>query len=774
MQLIDCGISGSAIPLADQSWESLGLTTQWRNIAGILGGDFGPRSIQVKALGEARILESRRHLIVSAPTNAGKSLVGNMVLLDAVRQGGRAVLLEPLRALARERADELQSVQDRLGHTLGLDLQVTLTTGDYRLADEQFTAPPPASGQIVVATPERFDVILRIPEYRDWVKSITAVCVDEAHMISSSRRGPVLEYLITSLLCLPQPPRLVLLSATMGQVDKAQAWLSPCDVVTVQQRHPPLHKSVAILDADEDVETAIAAIAGSALSEIGNAVLIFVYQTRSAELLARALGERLPGEAGVLGPLAYHAQMNAAQRESVRKAYLAGNCRCVVTTTALGMGVNLPATHVVVRDVTFPGEGRLPVTDILQMMGRAGRGNRVGHAVALVRSNDPWNASELVQQLKDEPLPELRSSFAITGSRNRWSEDSTEITSVANLVAAQLARQESGVSHESLRTFFSRSLGGGELAGSIGKALSWLTDTSRLLAFQNEQGLYQPTSLGIAATRSTLPLPMAAGVGQLVRDILQLDTDDSWLSRWSPLDQLTLLECLSDRPQNIRRFSQSMADQVDSWMEAQTGVASVIYRRWIRGDKSSSKADQLLGSLGLAMPSDAARQHGYLAAFRSIILYERGRGVSVDDLERRWLIKNLDGVEEQWRDRLLWLLSALSRILETRCFYFCLKEHCGAGLERIRRVTKIFRTMQIQLFGLQEHLKYCSPLGSVLRSIRRSQGAKIGPATIRRLEAAGITTLSSLAQFNVDQLVALGIRRPAALTIWTYLRRRSQ
>lgn len=774
MQLIDCGMSGNPAASADRSWDSLGLPARWSQVAEILSGNARPRLAQIKALGEARILETRRHAIISAPTNAGKSLIGTMALLDAVSRGGRAILLEPLRALARERADELRSLQSRLGECLGLALDVTLTTGDYRLADERFSDPPPAGGQIVVATPERFEVILRVPAFREWVNSITAVCVDEAHLISSPRRGPTVEYLITSLLCQPQTPRLVLLSASLGRVEEAQQWLDPCDVVAVQERYPALHKSLAVLEVQEDVEVAIAGIAESALSEADNAVLIFVYQTRSAETLARALSDRLSGRAGAMGVLAYHAQMSTAQRESVRQAFLADDCRCVVTTTALAMGMNLPATHVIIRDVTFPGEGRLPVTDLLQMMGRAGRGDRVGHAVAMLRPNDPWNAEELARQLKEEPLPELHSSFVLRTGRSRRAGDHSEIISIATLVAAQLARFENGITEEGLRTFFSRSLAGKDLATHVAGALAWLSDPSRLLAFRGDEGQYQLTALGIAATRSALPLAIAAGVGQLFRDMLQCDASDAWLADWAPLDHLIVLECLFDAPPNLRRFSQALADAVDAWMESQTADHSVTYRQWIRGERSGSKADQLLGSLGLAMASDAARQHAYLAAFRSIMMFERGRGVSIGDIERRWGLKNLAGIEEQWRDRQLWLLSSLSRILETRCFYYCLKECCDATFERIRRVTTIFRTMQIQTFGLQEHLKYCSPLGGVLRSMRRSRGVRIGTATIRRLEASGITSLATLGKLSVEQLVELGLRRTSAIAIRDYFRQRMQ
>lgn len=200
----------------------------------------------------------------------------------------------------------------------------------------------------------------------------------------------------------------------------------------------------------------------------------------------------------------------------------------------------------------------------------------------------------------------------------------------------------------------------------------------------------------------------------------------------------------------------------------------MLYRDWIRGEKGASRADQLLGSLGMVLTPDASRQHAYLAVLRAVVLYERGKGASASDLERRWSISNLVGVEEQWRDTMLWMTSAFSKILETRCFFYCLKEHCQADLHRIRRVTRVFRMMRQQLFGLQEHLKYCSPLGGILRSMRRSHVGAVGPATIRRLEGAGIANLSDLAPLSTDELVNLGIRRNAARTIRSYVLRRSQ
>ncbi len=597
---------------------------------------YSPRPIQSRVLREGQVFDSRRNLLISAPTNGGKSMVGTLVLLDAIRRGGRGVLLEPLRALAQEKYEEFKQLSSVVEATIGVSLDIQVTTGDYRLANEKFDAAPPQSGQIIVATPERFDAILRDPENQKWLESVSAVCVDEAHIINSNRRGPTLEYLLTSLLCLPIPPRLTLLSASLGDTSRAQEWLDPCDVVCVSERTPQLRKMLFALQEDEPVDEALASQVAVALTDTTTSVLIFVYQTRSAESLSQFLSSRLGELAGTKGVLPFHSRMGAEQRHSTRASYESAECRCVATTTALAMGVNLPATHVFVRGVTFQGGGSPTTPDLLQMMCRAGRGNRPGFAGVFLRPSDRWSAEELAEVLRDEPLPELRSSFDRHSNSRRGDQSSDATVDAAQVVAVQLSRHEAGLTRSDLQSFFTRSLGGAFAAESLTAALNWLCEPSRILAACGEDERYQLTTLGLKATRATLPLNIAGAFGQFLRDILEIDPEDTLLSSFSPIDLLFLVECLSDRSPSFRRFSQKLTEQVDSWVESFQGEKPLLYRKWIRGAKGSSKASELFGSLGFTLDDEAARHAGYMATFRSIVLYERGSGIPVTDLERRW------------------------------------------------------------------------------------------------------------------------------------------
>lgn len=737
----------------------------------VLGG-IPLRPVQKKAVRNG-LLSSRKNFIISAPTNSGKSLIGWLGLLQSISKGKRAILLEPLRALAQEKANEIQRLAPQLSGYLGQPLNIRITTGDYRHDDETFFAPAP-EGELIISTPERLEAILRNPVNQSWIESVGAVCVDEGHLVSNSRRGPTLEYLITSLLCLPIPPRVLLLSATLGNLDKAREWLAPCEVVHVTERYPVLHKGILEIGPDQDVNHDVGLWLKQELQTPNAQALVFVYQTRAAESFAKKISDELGEIAGEKRALAYHSKMSSAQREEVRKSFLEGKSRVVVTTSALAMGINLPATHVIVRDLAYPGAESPSTSDLLQMMGRAGRGDQEGNAVVVLRPTDNWNRTELQKALDDEVLPEFKSAFA----QEAFRLPSTGLPQATAVLASVLSRaDDEGSSLDTLELFLKRSLGGQHLVDQVPQSLRLLENHS--LAYQSE-GRFFLTVLGERATRAVLPLSLAAGYAQLLRDLLTIDPEDKCLDHWQPTDHLLLLNLLHDRTPSLRRFSAKLADQVESWCEKPGNPTPTLFREWVAGDKEHSKAIEILGSLGISPPKlgkqgdEWARQKGYQATFQAIILLERGLGRPITDLTRQYKIENLDGIEERWRDEILWLLSGLSKILDIRTFFYHLREECEASPERVRRVKKFLLQMRHQIYDLQEQLKYCSPLGPLLRQIRNVKGGKagVGIQTIRKLEVAGVSTPKNILELGFDGLVEKGIRRDIAKRIIQHLKKR--
>lgn len=85
----------------------------------------------------------------------------------------------------------------------------------------------------------------------------------------------------------------------------------------------------------------------------------------------------------------HHAGLTARDRELCENAFRTGAIRVLIATATLAWGVNLPARLVILKGTEFfDGKVRryvdMPITDVLQMIGRAGRPQFDTEAVACV------------------------------------------------------------------------------------------------------------------------------------------------------------------------------------------------------------------------------------------------------------------------------------------------------------------------------------------------------------------------------------------------------
>ena len=755
------------------TWTSLEIDQKWINLIAKLAPGTSPSEIQKICLRDKRLLESRRNLLVSAPTNSGKSLIGYLFLLDSIRRAKRAVLLEPLRALAQEKYEELCDHRQLIGDFLGRKFTPKITTGDYSLDEETLSSPPPEDGEIIVATPERIEVILRNPKFDGWIDSIGSLCVDEAHQISCPRRGGSLEFVIASLLGRKSSPRLLLLSASLGSTESAEKWLDPCDLAKSDLRWPPLKKEILVLEEDDTADAVVSASAREILHKEGSSLMVFVYRKADAVKLAKILESEL----GV-PVLAYHSNMPLSKKEEIRKKYLSKSCRCLVSTTALGTGINLPASHLIIRDTTFFPDGKIPSSQLLQMMGRAGRGNQEGSAMVLLRPKDGWDPTSLEKALIEAPLPELRSGLLYSDNfeSTKAIGDAESLEPAARLVLSLLSRSGSdGISLTKLDKFTASMLAGEQLKSVLADSVSWLTNQSNRLAYLKEaDGSLCSTRLGSSSSISGLPPGISAAVGRLMRDLFSIDTDLLLVSQLSMLDLLLLAELLSQRTFLGGHFSKELGVQVDDWME-RAHAKSVLFNEWIRPRGSSSRADELIGSLGIfgdKSTSELIRNKCYLRMRSASVLWMRGQGQTWSDISRRW---GLDGgavAEEEWIRNRSWLISGFSGIFDIRCFFFHLREECGASDEHIGKAKNVLRRLKAECFQILGRLKYCSPLGPLLTRMKSTGTKGIGCATILKLENAGLTTPQAILELTEEQSKKLKLDPKRMTVIRNYLRRR--
>jgi hypothetical protein len=259
---------------------------------------------QMRALNTESLIGSERSHIISMPTGSGKTLLATFTLLkhlvDAQSSLGenrsRVFYLVPSRALAKEKVEELRSL---FSSVRSANARVCQLTGDLILN----AGDAIRDYDVIVATPEKFDMLLRVPELR---VAVGAVLVDEFHNVRTDGRGLRLLVALARLRSHPETcrARLHLISAIVKSEDllRVRSWLDrlggadSSKSIEFQSREAPIFIRTGVFDFKEQRKNASWKIVyddGSSKTVPGyagdNAPLTTAQHGRAAQHLALSL-----------------------------------------------------------------------------------------------------------------------------------------------------------------------------------------------------------------------------------------------------------------------------------------------------------------------------------------------------------------------------------------------------------------------------------------------------------------------------------------------------
>ena len=304
------------------------------------------------------LLEGENQLVVSA-TATGKTLIGEMAGIDrALRGQGTLVFLVPLVALANQ---TYRDFQEDYGHLVDITLRVGASR--IRGGDRRFDP----NADVIVGTYEGIDHALRTGRE---LGEIATVVIDEVHTLTAEERGHRLDGLIARLheYCKQRKheTQWLYLSATVGNPE----WLGErlgARVIVFEDRPVPIERHVTFADefdkpalCDRLVKRAFDQRSSKGFR--GQSIVFTNSRRRCHELARRITYDAAP----------YHAGLDSRQRASVEERFADGELAAVVTTAALGAGVDFPASQVIFERLAM-GIEWLTVQEFEQMLGRAGR-----------------------------------------------------------------------------------------------------------------------------------------------------------------------------------------------------------------------------------------------------------------------------------------------------------------------------------------------------------------------------------------------------------------
>ena len=364
------------------------------------------------------------NMLICAPTGSGKTNVAMLTMLREIgkhrdpRTGEIAlddfkiIYIAPLKALVQEQVGNFGKRLEPYG------IKVAELTGDRQLTKQQI-----AETQIIVTTPEKYDVITRKATDTSYINLVRLICIDEIHLLHDDR-GPVIESIVSRTIRRTEqtgdPVRLVGLSATLPNYKDVASFLRvdpdkglfhfdatfrPC---------PLKQEFIGVTDkkAIKQLKTMNDVCYTKVLEQVGehrNQMLIFVHSRKETAKTAKhirdkalemnTIGQMLRSDNATreilrtesesvqnadlkdLMPYGFgihHAGMSREDRTTVEDLFSDGAIQVLVCTATLAWGVNLPAHTVIIKgtQIYSPEKGswvELSPQDVLQMLGRAGR-----------------------------------------------------------------------------------------------------------------------------------------------------------------------------------------------------------------------------------------------------------------------------------------------------------------------------------------------------------------------------------------------------------------
>ncbi|TLZ74230.1 MAG: DEAD/DEAH box helicase [Methanobacteriota archaeon] len=366
--------------------------------------DFGlePRILEaVRALGIESFTEpqekaiprirSGANVLLVAPTGIGKTEAALLPVLDhIVRETPpptSCLYITPLRALNRDMLRRMTFFAERLG------VRVAVRHGDTSPQERAaITRHPP---DILITTPETFQILFTGRRLREHLRSIRWVVVDEIHELASDERGAQLAVGLERLRDLVGHEfQRIGLSATVGSPEEVAAFLGGVDrdVEVIRVRIPKGLRIRVEMPApskgDTEISERLRVQVGQAtalrrcyeLIKEHASTLFFVNTRDTAEFLSSRLAAWYQDPTiGV-----HHGSLSKDVRVQMEDDFKAGTLRALVCTSSLELGIDVGGADFVLQ-YNSPRE----VSRLVQRIGRSGHGvGEVSDGVILATHED--------------------------------------------------------------------------------------------------------------------------------------------------------------------------------------------------------------------------------------------------------------------------------------------------------------------------------------------------------------------------------------------------
>ncbi|KUH32047.1 helicase [Thermococcus celericrescens] len=348
------------------------------------------------------------NVLISSPTGSGKTLSAFLSAINELILLGKEGRLEdkiyvlyvsPLRALNNDIKRnlegplvEIKGVAEELGYEIP-EIRIGIRTSDTSSYEKsKMVRKPP---HILITTPESLAIALNAPKFRERLKTVRYLIIDEVHALAENKRGSHLALSVERLQEMAEERFVRIgLSATIHPLEEVAKFVfgfengkpRPGLIVDVSFAKQTEIKVESVVE--DLIYTPAGALSEALYNRLAELIrehrttLIFTNTRSGAERVAFNLKRRFPEFEGLIE--AHHSSLSREVRLDVEEKLKRGELKAVVTSTSLELGIDIGTIDLVVL-IGSPKS----VNRALQRIGRAGhRLHEVSKGVILALDRD--------------------------------------------------------------------------------------------------------------------------------------------------------------------------------------------------------------------------------------------------------------------------------------------------------------------------------------------------------------------------------------------------
>lgn len=332
-------------------------------------------------------IHNRKNVLISAPTGATKTLTGFLAILNELVDSAKKGILEdkvycvyvsPLKALNYDIHHNLLSPLEEMEALEGkkLGIRIAVRTGDTTASEKAKMLKN--TPHVLITTPESLAIILNSPKFKENLRGVQWLMVDEIHALAENKRGVHLNVSMDRLQRLSPGMARVGLSATIAPLDEIARYLvgyqgeeeQPCGVIDVQflkQMDLQVLSPVRSLVEDEYLlkHRKMYELIDELIQQ-HKTTLIFTNTRSATERVVHTLKEMFPRHYHT-NIAAHHGSLSKGSRFKTEQQLREGNLNVVVSSTSLELGIDIGYI-----DLVLCLGSPKSVARFLQRAGRAG------------------------------------------------------------------------------------------------------------------------------------------------------------------------------------------------------------------------------------------------------------------------------------------------------------------------------------------------------------------------------------------------------------------